>query len=99
MEPSLIFQVNSTNFTLLVMTNETVSIYGSFYRRSPNPITADFVIQGSQVLSYYAVSSNTENLFLTVVPLDSYVSSITITKEYFFNATSIGKKVTFIDIM
>ena len=72
------------------MTNGTISIYGSFYQRSPNPITADFVIQGSQVLSYYVGNSNIEILFLTVVPLHSHASSTTIAKEDIFNTINIA---------
>lgn len=89
-EAALAFQVNSTNFTLQAMTNGTISIYGSFYQRSPNPVTADFVIQGSQVLSYYVGNSNIEILFLTVVPLHSHASSTTIAKEDIFNTVNIA---------
>ena len=71
--------------------NGKVGVYGSFIVRNPSPITADFVIEGSDTLYYYIENDGKKNhLFLTVISL----SSVTITLQLnmiFYDATTLSK--------
>ena len=75
-------------FTLEVLVNETVSVYGSFKERNPNAITADFTLEGLFPLQYY-VNNNRMDLFLTITSSSS--NALVEINKKFYDATSVGK--------
>lgn len=79
-----------SQFTLQVTANGTAGVFGSFTVRNPNPVTADFIIDGEEMQHYYII--NESELFLTVVSFSSENVAVRITKE-FHDTTNSGKTI------
>lgn len=82
------FHTIPTEFTLQAEANGSITVYGSFTKRNPNAITADFVLRDSHSLQYYVRNNHKSDFFLTIIST-SAKTPITIQWKV-YDTTNIG---------
>ena len=79
---SIAFHTTPARFTIQAAANGSVTVYGSFSHQHPNSITADFIMEDSETLSY---SVGKENMFLSLFYFDSETTTLFFSNEDIIN--------------